>query len=206
MGTGGSDKRAVRLGCELMLLAAAGVVWNSSVPEDWQFSRAFLGNKAHFFALGVASVVVVRGQRGALLIYGAALGTSLVICAFQGTFGKMLPPLVWTVCLAAQMWPDRTGLRPLAWLLRCRMAQYLGAISFCVYVANEPIHKLLAAGLSRVADGDAVVFTAVWLPTALLLPILASDWLHRYVEMPALRWGHSAARGWSDAHARVAGR
>lgn len=202
MGTGSIS----RMGCELMLLAAAGVVWNLSVPEAWQFSRAFLGNKAHFFALGVASVAVVRGQSRALLIYGAALGTSLAICAFQGTFGKILPPLVWTLCLAAEIWPGRPGLRWLAWLLRCRTAQYLGAISYCLYVANEPIHKLLAASLSRVADGNAAVFTAVWLPAGLLLPILAADWLHRRVETPALRWGRVAARGWSAAQGNVASR
>jgi peptidoglycan/LPS O-acetylase OafA/YrhL len=203
---GTSQVSATRLGCELMLLAGAGVMWNCTVPEGWQFSRAFLGNKAHFFALGVASVAVVRGGRRAVLIYGVALATSLAICAFQGSFGKMLPPLVWSACLAAQLRPEPIGLRQLAWVLRCRAAQYLGAISFCIYVANEPIHKLLAAGLSRIADGDAVVFSAVWLPGAVLLPIIVSDWLHTYVEMPAQRWGHAAAGAWSNAHAGAAGR
>jgi peptidoglycan/LPS O-acetylase OafA/YrhL len=198
MGT--TQASVIRLGCELMLLAAAGMVWSWSVPEAWQFSRAFLANKAHFFALGVASVGVVRGLRGSLLIYGAALGTSLTICAFQGALGKILPPLVWTLCLAAQLRPDRIGLNLVARLLQCRAAQYLGAISYCLYMANEPIHKLLAAALSHVTEGNAAVFTVVWLPAALLLPILASHCLHRYVEMPALRWGHIAARAWSEAH------
>jgi peptidoglycan/LPS O-acetylase OafA/YrhL len=204
VGTG--QVSVTRLGCELMLLAGAGVLWNWAVPEGWQFSRAFLGNKAHFFALGVVSVALVRGGRRAPLIYGLTLGTSLAICAFEGSFGKMLPPLVWSACLAAQLHPDRIGLRQLAWVLRHPMAQYLGAISFCIYVANEPIHKLLAAGLSRLANGDAVLFTTVWLPTALLLPIIASGWLHTYVEMPALRWGHAAAGAWSNAHEGAARR
>jgi peptidoglycan/LPS O-acetylase OafA/YrhL len=195
-----------RMACELMLLAAAGVVWRLSVSDAWQFSRAFLGNKAHFFALGVASVAVVRGQRRALLIYATALAASLGICASQGMLGKILPPLVWTLCLAAQMWPGRAGLNWLASLLRCRTAQYLGAISYCIYVANEPIHKLLAASLGRITDGNATTFTAIWLPAALLLPIVVSDWLHRHVEMPALRWGRVAAREWSQAHESVASR
>lgn len=194
-----------RLGWELMLLAAAGVLWNWAAPQDWQFSRAFLANKAHFFALGVASVAVVREQRGALLIYGATLAVSLAICALQGSFGKLLPPLVWTLCLAAQMRPGAVGLHPLARLLTSRAAQYFGAISYCVYVVNEPIHKLLATELSRLVDGSALLFTAVWLPSALLLPILVSDWLHRNVELPALRWGRAAAGAWSRADAGLAG-
>ena len=52
-------------------LAVAGIAWRLAAPEAWQFSRAFLPNKAHFFALGVASVAVVRRERGALPRYGA---------------------------------------------------------------------------------------------------------------------------------------
>jgi peptidoglycan/LPS O-acetylase OafA/YrhL len=209
LGAGAGRLRArhtavTRLGWELMLLAAAGVVWNWAAPDDWQFSRAFLANKAHFFALGVASVAVVRERRGALLIYGATLAASLAICALGGSFGKLWPPLVWTVCLAAQMRPDVIALRPLARLLACRTALYFGAISYCVYVVNEPIHKLLATELSRLADGSALLFSVVWLPSALLLPILVSDWLHSNVELPALRWGRAAAGAWARADAGVA--
>jgi peptidoglycan/LPS O-acetylase OafA/YrhL len=201
---GTDPANTTRLGWDLLLLAACGVAWNWTTPESWQFSRAFLGNEAHFFALGVASVAVVREQRGALPIYGATLVITLAICALQGSFGKLVPPLLWTVCLAAQMRPGVVGLRQLATMLRCRTAQYLGAISYCVYLANEPIHKLLALTLSRLADGNAAVFTAVWLPSAILLPLLASDWLHRHVEMPALRWGRAAAGAWSTTHPRLA--
>ena len=85
----------------------------------------------------------------------------------------MLPPLVWSLCLAVQLRPDKLGLRQLSVLLRSRAAQYLGAISYCIYLVNEPIHKLIAASLSRLVDGNAAVFTAVWIPVAMLLPILA---------------------------------
>ena len=73
------------------------------------------------------------------------------------------------------------------------MAQYLGAISYCLYLVNEPIHKLIGTVLSRVADGDATLFTLLWVPAAIGLPILAAVWLHRYLEAPALRWGRSVA-------------
>jgi peptidoglycan/LPS O-acetylase OafA/YrhL len=185
------------LGSGLLLLAASGVVWRWSVPEAWQFSRAFLGNQAHFFALGVVSLALVSKRRGALATYGGTLAIVLVICASQGSFGKMLPPLVWTLCLAAQMRPDTPGLRPVAALLRSRAAQYLGAVSYCVYLVNEPLHKLIASGLSRFADGDGALFTVLWVPSALLLPILVAIWLHVYVEQPALRRGRLVALAWS---------
>jgi peptidoglycan/LPS O-acetylase OafA/YrhL len=201
---GTARTRASQLAGKLMLLAVAGVIWNLTMPEVWQFSRAFLGNKAHFFALGVASASVTRG--GSPLIYGATLASSMAICAFEGSFGKVFPPLVWTLCLAAQMRPDKTGLHQLAWFLKCRTAQYLGAISYCVYVVNEPIHKMLAACLSSLADGNATLFTALWLPGAILLPILASNWLHDHLEVPALRWGRAVARAWSNTPAFAADR
>ncbi|WP_428485775.1 acyltransferase family protein [Rhodopila sp.] len=184
---------ASRLTGGLMLLAIVGVAWQQATPESWQFSRAFLANKAHFFALGVASLAVVRQRRGALVIYGVTLAASLAVCASYAMFGKMLPPLVWTLCLTVQMRQATPGLRWFAGLLRCQAAQYLGAISYCIYLVNEPIHKVLAATLSRLADGDPVVFTALWLPSAIVLPILLSAWLHTHVEMPALRWGRGAA-------------
>ena len=127
----------------------------------------------------------VSGEQGALLRVGrgerrgraraarraadirCGAGDELGDLCLPGSVWQDLPPLVWTLCLAAQMRPDRIGLDLVAWLLQCRVAQYLGAISYCLYMANEPIHKLLAAALSRVAEGDAAVFTAVWLPAAL---------------------------------------
>jgi peptidoglycan/LPS O-acetylase OafA/YrhL len=180
--------------CWLLLgLAVAGVAWHQAVPETWQFSRAFLPNKAQFFALGVASAPVVRRESGALVRYGLVLGATLIVCSAQGMIGKMLPPLVWTICLGVQMQPERAGLRWAAWLLRNSVAQYLGAISYCLYLVNEPIHKLVGVALSRVADGDAGLFTVLWIPAAIGLPILAAVWLHEYWEAPALRYGRSIA-------------
>ena len=197
------DASTAPLALDLLLLAAAGVLWSWAAPQDWQFSRAFLANKAHFFALGVASVAVVRERRGALLIYGATLAVSLTICAIGGSFGKLAPPLLWTLCLAAQLRPDLPGLRQLAWLLACRAAQYFGAISYCVYVVNEPIHKLLASALGWLADGGALLFSVLWLPAALLLPILVADWMHNHIERPALRWARAAAGAWSRADSQA---
>jgi peptidoglycan/LPS O-acetylase OafA/YrhL len=182
-----------RLVWVLLAMAAAGAAWRLAAPELWQFSRAFLPNKAHYFALGVASLPIVRSEAGGLRQYGIVLAAVMAVCATHGTLGRMLPPVAWTLCLAVQMRPDTLGLRRAGFFLRSREAAYLGAISYCVYLVNEPIHKLLSGVLSQVADGDAALFTLMWVPASILLPIGASAWLHWHLEIPALRWGRSVA-------------
>jgi peptidoglycan/LPS O-acetylase OafA/YrhL len=183
-----------RLCLVLLGFAVLGVAWHLAVPEAWQFSRAFLPNKGHFFALGVASVAVVRHESGGLRRYVFFLIASLAICATQGSIGKMIPPLAWTVCLLVQVRPEVPVLRMANWLLKSRAAQYLGTISYCLYLVNEPIHKISSAALSWLADSDSLQFTLLWIPAAIGLPFLASAWLHTHVEAPALRWGRSAAK------------
>jgi peptidoglycan/LPS O-acetylase OafA/YrhL len=122
------------------------------------------------------------------------LGASLAICMTEGSLGKLLPPLIWTFCLAVQMRPDVIGLRQASGLLCSRIGRYLGAISYCIYLVNEPIHKVAGEALSRFADGNSTLFTVFWIPVSIGLPLLAAAWLHIYLEMPALRWGREFAR------------
>jgi peptidoglycan/LPS O-acetylase OafA/YrhL len=183
-----------RMSWILLGLAVAGLAWRLAVPLPWQFSRAFLPNKAHFFALGVASVPLVAGQRGALVRYSVVLVASLAICMSEGNLGKLLPPVVWTFCLAVQMRPDVIGLRQVHALLCSQAARYLGAISYCVYLANEPIQKVAGAALSRFAGGDGRLFTVFWIPLSIGLPLLAAAWLHTHLEEPAQRFGRALAR------------
>ncbi len=178
----------------LLLVAAAGIAWRLTVPIPWQFSRAFLPNKAHFFALGVATLPLVAGESGGLRRYIIVLCCSLAICMSEGSLGKLLPPLVWSFCLAAQMRPDILGLRQVNALLCSRIGRYFGAISYCIYLVNEPIHKVLGEALSRFAEGNSTVFTVAWIPLSIGLPLLAAAWLHTCLEVPALRWGRTLAR------------
>ncbi|PPQ35511.1 acyltransferase family protein [Rhodopila globiformis] len=187
------DRRLVRV---LLALALAGVAWRLA-PDAWQFSRAFLPNKAHLFALGVASEALVQQQPGALRRYGVVLGLTLAVCATQSPIGKVLPPLAWTLCLLIETHERFPGFHQANRLLRSPTLAYLGAISYCVYLVNEPIHKLVGLMLSPLAGGNAVLFTLAWIPLAILLPIGVSGWLHRYLELPALRWGHSVAYTWA---------
>ena len=62
----------------------------------------------------------------------------------------------------------------LAATLRSRPLVWLGAVSYCIYLVNEPVQKLLGVTLALVVQGDATLFTALWLPGAVVLPILAA--------------------------------
>ena len=86
-----------------LAISATAVAWHAVAPDAWQFSRAFLPNKAQYFALGIASAVVVRRGNKGLGVYMGVLAVTLVLCVAQGGVDKLLPPVVWSVCLAAQL-------------------------------------------------------------------------------------------------------
>ena len=182
----------------LIALAALALAWTELAPEPWRFSRAFLPNKAHFFALGIASAAMLRGTlsiRVRRMRFAAILAGTLAICLAGGP-GKLAAPVVWALCLGAQM-RAAPWLTPLSALLRTRVLLWLGAISYCLYLVNEPVQKLLGLGLARLADGDGGLFTALWVPLATLLPVAGAWWLHRTIEQPVLEYGkrHARTRG-----------
>lgn len=174
----------------LLALTLAGAVWAAIAPHAWQFSRAFLGNKAAYFALGMVSAA--GGGR-----FAAALLVALAFGWWQGGAGKLLPPLVWLACWTAE---QRGG-----WLatgLRSGPAQWFGRLSYCLYLANEPVQKLAGVGLSALAGGDGQWFTVVWLPCATGLPILVAMALRRWIELPALAWARRGGYTRRDENAR----
>jgi peptidoglycan/LPS O-acetylase OafA/YrhL len=196
-----------RMAWGFLAVAATACVWSIAAPDAWQFSRAFLPNKAQYFALGIVSAIVVReGWRG-LDRYVAVLAVTLLLCVLRGGTDKLLPPLVWTVCLAAQLAPSRVtkpdvpaaGLAAkaigfLATILQSKPLVWLGAASYCIYLVHEPLQRLLGLGLASLLHGNAALFTAIWIPGSILLPLLASWWLHDWVERPTLRRGRELAR------------
>lgn len=179
-----------RLVTMFLLLAVLGLAWDMGAPEAWRFSRAFLPNKAQYFALGIASAV--WANRRSWRAFAIVLGATLILSAAHGNVGKLAPPLIWTLCLAAQLLPGRFAL--IAGPLRWRVLQWLGAVSYPIYLANEPVQKALAYVLVCAAPGNPAVFDVVWLPAAIALPIGAAVVLHRYLETPAQQWGRALAR------------
>ena len=180
---------ALRLAVVFLAISAAALAWTHTAPANWTFSRAFLPNKAQYFALGIASILVIDAGRAMLGRYLAVLAAVLILCVAQGGWGKAAAPLVWTLCLAAQLgW-----LPPLATLLRTRLLLWLGAVSYPLYLVHEPLQKIILATCAALAGGSGAAFNAAWLPMALLLPVLAAWGLHHAVELPAQRWGRAWA-------------
>ena len=185
-------KALLRLAWWFLALSVLSLAW-SHAPDAWQFSRAFLPNKAQYFALGIAGAALVRQEPSAKRGYGAILAAACAVSLLQGGAGKLAAPLVWTCCLAAQLRPDHRLLACLAAALGSRAAVWLGAVSYCLYLVNEPVHKLLIGGIAALARGDAWLFSVLWLLAATLLPLLAAWWLHVRIEGPAQRWGRIIA-------------
>lgn len=198
---GRARMRPGRLVTVFLLLAVGGLAWDIAAPEGWRFSRAFLPNKAQYFALGIASAI--WADRRSFRSFSIVLGAALLLSAAHGNAAKLAPPLLWTLCLAAQSCPGRLAV--IAVPLRWRSMQWLGAVSYPIYLANEPIQKALAYALVRVVPGNPVAFDLVWLPAAVALPIGAAALLHRYLELPAHQWGRAAARRNANAKASCPG-
>jgi len=199
-----------RMAWVFLAMSAAAVIWQTAMPETWRFSRAFLPNKAHYFALGVISALAVRKGRQGFADYSAVFAATLLLCLVQGGLDKLLPPLTWTLCLAAQLYSPSPHTRGPGWLarvsvcvgtalatvaavLRSRPLVWLGAVSYCIYLVNEPLQKLLGVTLAALVGGDAALFTALWIPGAVILPVLASWWLHERIEVPAQHYGRGLA-------------
>ena len=116
------------------MLALGAAYQALSLPPWWQFSRAFLPDAAPYFALGLASAVLLRGG-GAKIFILCLLGACAI--EFSGGAEKALVPLAWALAILAQR--QNWGA-----VLEGRAVHYLGAISYPLYLVNEPVQRGLA--------------------------------------------------------------
>lgn len=184
----GNDRRGLaRLTAIFLALALAGRVYAGFAPSSWQFTRAFLPHQAVFFALGIASARLWRGSGGFRLFLVAlliAVGLGLSYGTGWGALGKALPPLAWALALAAQRVPANRLVRPVARVLGHPALLWLGAISYPLYLVNEPVQRALVLLLGKV---DPLQFTLLWGSLALATPIGVAAVLHHAVERRFMR-------------------
>ena len=191
-----------RLVLLLLAVAFAAVALRHLTPPEWWFSRAFLPNKAMFFALGVASAGLVEDPRR-WPRFVIVLCFVLILCLWEDNPLKVMAPMAWVICLAAQAVRGRMGgswggLRELGALFSSLTLRRLGAISYCLYLVNEPIQKVVGVMLAEMVDGRSMVFTLLWVPSAVLIPLGVAWWLHFLIEVPALHRGRMLAHAvWS---------
>lgn len=178
------------------LMLGLGICYRAAapfLPEYWQFSRAFLPDAAPYFALGLASAVWLRS--GNPMPYFLCMIAAFALGLLSGVPGKAYVCFGWTLVLLAQRHP---GMPILPQLLDSRIAQYLGAISYPLYLVNEPVQRACAMLIAPFAHGSAAIFSSLWLLPALVLPIPAAMALHHWVEAPAMRSG-----GWKSRRLAV---
>jgi peptidoglycan/LPS O-acetylase OafA/YrhL len=164
------------LGRFALLLLALGAAWHI-LPYGAEFSRAFFPDAAPYFALGLASAAWLRGNRRSLLpcLIGAC------VIGLLTSPEKAIPPLIWGGIMLANA-------KPWGAILEHRTLQYLGAISYPLYLVNEPVQRALALILGPLAHGNAALFSAAFLPASLTLSLALAAALHYAVEKPFMRY------------------
>ncbi len=162
------------LGRFALIILAIGAAWHM-LPYGAEFSRAFFPDAAPYFALGLASAARLHGERKFLLpcILGA--------CAIGLLTGpeKALPPLIWGGIMLAQA-------KPWGGILEHRSLQYLGAVSYPLYLVNEPVQRAMALLIGPIAHGDAALFSTLFLPTSIALSLTLAAGLHHGIEIPCM--------------------
>ncbi|HQT39777.1 MAG TPA: acyltransferase [Acidocella sp.] len=171
-----------RFGILLLAVAVVYRVMEGFLPVYWQFSRAFLPDAAGFFGLGVMSAVWLRKGHG--LPLAAAVLVVAALGLFSGAPVRLLTPLVWLLVLLVQKYGV---MPPLARALDSRVVQYLGAISYPLYLLNAPVQRACAMLVAPLVHGSAAMFGWLWLPLALAAPVLAAAILHHAVEVRFMR-------------------
>ena len=176
-----------RLGLVGLAYALAGVAVGyhavaGFLPAYWQFSRAFLPDAAGYFALGLASAAWLRGEgwRPLAVIFAVVTGLGF----WSGEASRALIGAGWMLALGAQRF-DAMPVLPR--VLESGGARFLGAVSYPLYLLNEPVQRAAAMVLAPLAHGNAVVFTWLWLPVALVGPVAAAVVVHKWVERPLMR-------------------
>ncbi len=195
--TGIDDRGLRRLVVLCLALGVSGRVYTAVMPVAWHFHRAFLPNEAAYFAIGIAAARLWRGEAG-LVPFAATLAVAVLIGASHGSglgmIGKGLPPLVWAVMIAAQRTPDHRLVRPIARCLDHPAVLWLGAISYPLYLVNEPVGRALAVVVGGAALGDPVWFSLVWGPLTLAGSVGLAAVLHYTVERRCLAWAKARIR------------
>ncbi len=187
----------------LQAVALAGVagVASGGLPPEWQPGRAFLPHEAWYFALGIAShgLLAARGGRAAAVCWALACLAAIALPWQQSGLSTAAVPLIWTACLLCEA-PRPPGIaRPLAWLLNAAPLQWLGSISYPLYLIHMPIQRAAMLALAPVASESWERFTLFWGPPAIILPLVAAYALHCWVEVPCWRWSRAMARRMAQA-------
>jgi peptidoglycan/LPS O-acetylase OafA/YrhL len=189
---GSADWRA--FAAATLAVGAMGLLMGP-LPVPWQPGRAFLPHEAWYFALGIASHgLLVSGQKSAARWWVLSLA-ACVFCPWQqNPWTASVVPLLWTACLICEASEIRSLFHPLARVLGATLLQWLGRVSFPLYLIHIPVQRLLLLAIAPVAGAHATLFSLLWGPVAILAPLIVAYALHRWVEAPCWQWSRRRAQ------------
>jgi peptidoglycan/LPS O-acetylase OafA/YrhL len=166
------------------------------LPAQWQAGRAFLPHEAWYFALGIASHgLLLSGRTRVALWWGLlSLGAAALLQWQQNPVMASAVPMLWIACLACEASRVPSLVRPLATLLNAAPLQWLGRISYPLYLIHLPVQRLLMLAIARIVGSHAIGFSLLWGPAAILVPVIVAYGLHRWVELPCWAWAHRRAQ------------
>jgi peptidoglycan/LPS O-acetylase OafA/YrhL len=186
-------------------LLVLGVVGCGSEVYEHFWSSAFLPEKLPLFLIGIGSFQIyaksdtLKSFPHRRLLFAGLVAATLIVG------WHWLALLIWLIAFGSVLADDReVGERWLLWPRRWLMfpsLQWVGKMSYPLYLVHWPLIIVLLAGLIRwqpgIAPGKALlVLVLVGLPV-----ILSAAWLmHRWVEKPMMEFGKELTR----AHTRAA--
>jgi peptidoglycan/LPS O-acetylase OafA/YrhL len=178
----------------LMVIGVLGLL-AGLLPAPWQLGRAFLPHEAWYFALGITShgLLATGGKRAAWWWWVLALDAAALLQWHQSVAMASVVPLLWTACLICEAPGPPALFRPLGAVLNARALQWLGRVSYPLYLIHMPVQRLLMLVIAPASGGHAIVFSLLWGPAAILVPLIIAYALHRWVEVPCWRWSRRLA-------------
>ncbi|MAY36257.1 MAG: hypothetical protein CMN84_09185 [Spongiibacteraceae bacterium] len=180
------------------LLAAliGGLMYLGSNMGTW-FAGGFLGTHLHLFFLGVAGFALFRSMQAST---AAVAGNILIISAFGMAFAPvfinkwpLIPYVIWFYMVGVTLLSGQEGNKVAfvgEWFLNLPICQYLGKISYSLYLWHWPILLSLQYFLLQSFDIEArgqmaLMLGALSIPIALTVSILS----YHFIEEPGIRFG-----------------
>jgi peptidoglycan/LPS O-acetylase OafA/YrhL len=156
------------------------------------FDPSFLPGAGLYFAAGIST----RFLYARLPQFSAyPIGLVAAVFALAGLLHDLIPVACWLAFIAWQRVEqprDRMSMtidRVFAWAFNSRAARYLGIRSYSTYLIHEPIIHIIVFICIRQFGWTLWPTAALTLVLTIPLTLLASVFLYRFVEAPAIDYG-----------------